>query len=125
MEHCSQWTWQVRGELSVGVIVPSWTIPHSRLSHAVGVARVWQVRYEDLVRDSNSWKRLVGSLDEKVLKVIYNEEGDDDEDGDGMGKGKGKGKGEGEGEGEGKGEGDGDGEGGGGGSGSGGTPGEE
>ncbi|KAJ3336274.1 von Willebrand factor A domain-containing protein 8 [Gonapodya sp. JEL0774] len=94
-----------------------------------GVARVWQVKYEDLVRDANTWKRLVGSLDEKVLKVIYQgQEGDDEGEGDGMGgkgKGEGEGEGEGEGKGEGKGKGDGEGEGGGGGSGSGGEPGQD
>lgn len=85
-----------------------------------GVARVWQVKYENLVRDANSWKRLVGSLDEKVLRIIY---GDPEEEKEGQGQGKGQGQGEGEGEGEGsgsgKGQGSGEGEGGGGGGGGG------
>jgi hypothetical protein len=67
-----------------------------------GVARVWQVKYENLVKDANSWKRLVGSLDEKVLRIIY---GDPEDEGEGQGNGKGQGQGDGEGEGEGQGQG--------------------
>ncbi|KAI9020492.1 AAA domain-containing protein [Hyaloraphidium curvatum] len=92
-----------------------------------GVARVWQVKYENLVRDANSWKRLVGSLDEKTLRIIYGEpEGEGDGSGKGQGRGEGEGEGEGSGQGQGRGEGQGEGEGsgGGGGGGSGGERGE-
>jgi len=75
-----------------------------------GTARVWQVLHQDLVTEADAWRRLVGSLDEKKLRVIY---GDDEEEAAGKreGKGKGKGKGEGSGDGEGDGEGEGEGEG--------------
>jgi MoxR-like ATPase len=72
-----------------------------------GTARVWQVRHEDLVKDANAWRRLVGSLDEKKLRIIYGDEEETSGKGEGKGEGQGEGKGNGEGEGDGEGKGEG------------------
>ncbi|CAG8469743.1 6845_t:CDS:10, partial [Acaulospora colombiana] len=90
-----------------------------------GVARVWQVDAGQLIKAANTWKKLVGNIDQHTLSIIYEDsEGriisqttDDidsqrktiaDGSGSGEGIGGGDGKGEGAGGGEGAGEGGGD-----------------
>ncbi|KAL1924595.1 uncharacterized protein VTP21DRAFT_4249 [Calcarisporiella thermophila] len=39
-----------------------------------GMVRVWQVDPADILQSANNWKRMVGSLDDSILSIIYGHE---------------------------------------------------
>ncbi len=37
----------------------------------LGVVRIWQVDAGQLIKAAKTWRKLVGSIDQRVLSIIY------------------------------------------------------
>ena len=41
------------------------------MTFELGVVRVWQVDAGQLIKAANTWRKLVGSIDQHTLSIIY------------------------------------------------------